>query len=904
MNDGSKKNAYIVSHSHWDREWYMPFEYHRARLVELIDTCMELFEKDKNFKCFYLDGHTALIEDYLEIKPKNRNKIEKYIKEGRFIAGPWYVLQDEFLTSGESQVRNINIGIGLAKEFGAVCRVGYFPDSFGNAGQIPQLMEQAGMVGIAFGRGVKPTGMNNSVSDGGDYASKFSELYWESPNGSKMLSVLFANWYNNGVELPDDGNKQFWDEKLDNVEKYASTDELLFMNGCDHQPVQTDLSKALDAARKNYPDINFIHSDIESYIKAISAKVPENLAVIRGELTNQFGDGWWTLANTASSHMEIKRMNKICENKLVSTAEPLCVIASELGGKYPYEMLEYSWKTLLKNHAHDSICGCSVDAVHEEMKTRFEKSRQAAETIVDRALKYISRHIDKTNFENCDAVFAVINTYGKERSDVVCAKVDVSRVYTTPDKFAKTAEEIESTFCKDGYALVDENGTFVPCSIKPSFRFGYDLPNDKFRQPYMAKTLTVEFESGKIPQFGYKTFGIVRNKPNYTETTLVTGKNTMENDYVKAEINSDGTLNLFDKINKRSFDGLLMFEDVGDIGNEYAFFGVKDDKAITSKGKQAKIELIKDEAYAAEYKITVCMYIPVSGDKQLSRERETFEGYLSRTAGRSGEKTELVLESFVSLTKNSPEIKVRTEFKNTARDHRLRVIVPTNIKCSKHKAESIFDVVERDNRHGKQWKNPCGCERQQGFVLLKDTDSGIAVSNIGMHEYEILENNEIALTMLRAVGEMGDWGVFPTEGSQCLSDMVCEYSIIPFGDENSVYDICAAKQYPISSVQLFDTDDKNFVNNEFDWKGEGVVMTSLKKSPITGDTIMRWVNYSDSSAELTVRKTNTVNNLYLSNIAEEIKESVQEDGGSFKVRLCPHEILTLGIKNNKMSKKG
>ena len=109
------KNVHIISHSHWDREWYMSFEEHRTRLVTLIDECIELFENDPNFKGFYLDGHTALVEDYLEIKPQNREKVERFIKEGKFKVGPWYVLQDEFLTSGEANVRNLLVGMDLAE---------------------------------------------------------------------------------------------------------------------------------------------------------------------------------------------------------------------------------------------------------------------------------------------------------------------------------------------------------------------------------------------------------------------------------------------------------------------------------------------------------------------------------------------------------------------------------------------------------------------------------------------------------------------------------------------------------------------------------------------------------------------------------------------------------------------
>ena len=163
------KNVHIISHSHWDREWYLPFEQHRMRLVELIDKCMEVFEKDDSFKSFFLDGQTIVIDDYLEIRLENKEKLIKYIKEGKFIIGPWYILQDEFYTSGEANIRNLLVGMKEAEKYGAMCKMGYFPDAFGNAGQMPQILKQAGMDTVTFGRGVRPVGFDNEIQENGNY---------------------------------------------------------------------------------------------------------------------------------------------------------------------------------------------------------------------------------------------------------------------------------------------------------------------------------------------------------------------------------------------------------------------------------------------------------------------------------------------------------------------------------------------------------------------------------------------------------------------------------------------------------------------------------------------------------------------------------------------------------------
>lgn len=201
MTHTTTKTAHIVSHTHWDREWYLPYEKHHVRLVQLVDALLAKLDGDSAFRSFYLDGQTIILEDYLQVLPENKEKLEQYIRDGRILIGPWYILQDAFLTSGEANVRNMQIYHQDAEKYGEPSKIGYFPDTFGLVGQTPQLMLQSGITNAFFGRGVKPTGFNNTVSDAG-YESSFSELIWEGPDGSKILGILFANWYSNGNEVP------------------------------------------------------------------------------------------------------------------------------------------------------------------------------------------------------------------------------------------------------------------------------------------------------------------------------------------------------------------------------------------------------------------------------------------------------------------------------------------------------------------------------------------------------------------------------------------------------------------------------------------------------------------------------------------------------------------------------
>lgn len=215
------------------------------------------------------------------------------------------------------------------------------------------------MEAIAFGRGVKPIGLNNEVKSG-QYESTFSEMNWQSNDGSSLPGILFANWYNNGMEIPVDEAqaKIYWDERLAKARQFAGTSHLLFMNGCDHQPVQKNLPEAIAVAKKLYPDIEFIHSDLETYAKAVKEELSDQTSTVIGELTSQETDGCWTLVNTCSANADLKIANRKGESALERQAEPAAAVAFLLGDEYPADLLSYSWKKLMQNHPHDSICGC------------------------------------------------------------------------------------------------------------------------------------------------------------------------------------------------------------------------------------------------------------------------------------------------------------------------------------------------------------------------------------------------------------------------------------------------------------------------------------------------------------------------------------------------------------------
>ncbi|SPC36444.1 putative mannosylglycerate hydrolase [Carnobacterium divergens] len=889
----SMKKVSIIAHSHWDREWYLPYEQHHMRLVELMDDLLELFETDPDFDSFHLDGQTIILDDYLQVRPEKKALVQKYITEGKLKIGPFYILQDDFLTSSESNTRNMLIGMDESKKWGVPVQLGYFPDTFGNMGQTPQMMKQAGLDVAAFGRGVKPTGFDNVVINDEKYASQYSEMWWEGPDGSKILGLLFANWYSNGNEIPveKEAAKAFWAKKLADAETYASTDHLLMMNGCDHQPVQKDLSKAIAVANELYPEIEFVHTDFDTYLTGLKEALPADLSTVTGELTSQETDGWYTLANTASARIYLKQWNTRVSRQLENIAEPLATMAYEVTKEYPHDSLRYAWKTLMQNHPHDSICGCSVDEVHREMMPRFEKANEVGKFVADEAARQLIAAIDTASLPENGIPFVVFNTNGSEKTGLATIRLEIKRLPFAsglPETLYQTlkAEDFPT------FSVKNSKGEVVLAEIKDDgVEFGYDLPKDRFRQPFMARYARVEIPMEAMTGLSWETFMLVETEKNLQEASdeLINElEGTMENEYLKVTIASNGILTVLDKETNHTYHDLLNFEDVGDLGNEYIFKQPANDQPIYSKNSQATVKTLNNTASYGEIEVTQQLDIPISMDERLEEEQKAVVEFRYRKAERSKKLAPFTLTTKILLEKGSRQLKFTTHFDNQMKDHRLRVLFPTGIETTVHYADSIYEVVERPNTTDSAWENPTNAQHQHAFVNVKDQRQGVTVANFGLNEYEILpEDTTIALTLLRSVGELGDWGYFPTPEAQCLGEQVVEYALSFHGSANAVqtYHEAMTFQVPFSTYQTDRHQGSLPLTHCFaDLEGEKVALTAFKRNEATSEIVTRVYNLTNEQTTFNLTIPNQIP--HVCNLIEEIS-----DAKPTKV-VAPYEIIS------------
>jgi len=856
----NQKKIHVISHSHWDREWYMPFEHFRMRLVKLIDDVIDLLETDPGFKSFHLDGHVLLVDDYLEIRPEREEVIRRLVQAGKLVIGPWYVLQDAFLTSGEAQIRNLQLGLKRASELGGAAMIGYFPDTFGNISQSAQILRGFDIKSAVFGRGIQAILENNRIKHQAQQNDIQSELKWASPDGSDVLSIYLANWYHNAMELSVEAEsaRERAEVIAHNTERFATTRHLLWMNGCDHQPVQRNVAEAIAMLNQTMgPDYEAVHSSFPAYIAEVEAEL-QGCETVTGELTGQLTNGWGSLVNTASSRMILKQWNARLQRELEKWAEPFSTISAALGKPFPAAFIRQAWKYVLQNHPHDSICGCSVDEVHEEMMIRYKKADQIASAVTDEALRLISGRIESEeawrslNLDATGTVYtvAVFNAGDRAQSNIVHAVV-----------------EVEEPIDWEAYTLHDPKGQSIPYRIEDQGRVhGFTLPDDQFRIRWIKHRYRLSFNAMDVPGIGHSVYFLARHSKQALTSKVssrvfydeAAAEWTMRNENLRITVKEDGRLSIVDLNSGQIYNDFMYLEDVGDIGNEYEFRQSKDGTSIVSLGVVAEVENLSDEL---ESKLRIIHDINVPIEREC--EQRAQECYQHRIA--------------LTITLEPNRIDVEAEWINQSKDHRLRVLFPSDIKTDTVYADAPFDVVARSIIPWEGWENPSRCERMQSFFALQDSSRGIMIAADGLPEYEILqeERRTMALTLLRSVGEMGDWNYFSTPNAQCLSKQKARFSIIPYsGGYSSV--LAESQRFLLPLRAIFGELHEGSIPAEQVWLAQegddSIVTTSLKWNEDSAQAVWRYVNMDDNPAAAVFRGRllSGVERILISNLSEKV----------------------------------
>ncbi len=407
-----KKTAHIISHTHWDREWYLNSKYTNEWLIPFFDSLFAMFEKEPDY-IFVLDGQMAMVEDYFEELDKNnynlseyKRKIRKYVKQNRLFIGPYYLQPDWQLLSEESLVRNLLYGNLVAKEFGGSMNVGWMLDNFGQISQTTQIHDGFNLKGLYVWRGVEM-----------DPEDVQSEFLWKSPDGTALPSIYLLDSYRNVMRLAEH-NDIMKDRVHDEIKKltpFATTSNILLMNGYDQEMVPDDIQPYITDGKMDTDEFRVIQSSPPKYIEDVMQEKPE-LKTLEGALYS--GRFISVFPGVMSARMYLKLQNDVQQKMLEKKVEPLASLVWLLGGEYEKTQIREAWKTLLKNHPHDSICGVSIDDVHTDMENRSRIVNQLTQSLTEQKLRELCSLID-TSTETNDEVKLVFNTSLFPRSENV-----------------------------------------------------------------------------------------------------------------------------------------------------------------------------------------------------------------------------------------------------------------------------------------------------------------------------------------------------------------------------------------------------------------------------------------------------------------------------------------------------
>ena len=373
-------DIFLVPHTHWDREWYEPFQRFRLRLVDLMDDVIVRAQSDPDFR-FTLDGQMAVVQDYLEVRPDQRMAIRDLVGSGQLAVGPWRVLPDEFLCSGENIVRNLEMGWAAASELGTPMGVGYLPDMFGHCAQMPQILALAGIRHACVWRGV-PRSVDRHA------------FLWRSPDGTGLRTEYLPTGYGNAADLfdvrsagTDEGaSDRLLQERLSaRVGEWApwfGDDPYLAMYGTDHAaPLPTLMQQV---ATLSGGDSTMQVRTLADYVLA---RDPDEvgLPVVDGELRSHARAN--ILPGVISVRWQLKEAMGRAERMVERYAEPWAALWS---AQWPAAYLDLAWSRLVDSSCHDSVTGCGVDETALQVAARIAEGEHAGQAVRDRAVDVLA----------------------------------------------------------------------------------------------------------------------------------------------------------------------------------------------------------------------------------------------------------------------------------------------------------------------------------------------------------------------------------------------------------------------------------------------------------------------------------------------------------------------------------
>ncbi|MBA3342046.1 MAG: hypothetical protein H0T48_09440 [Gemmatimonadaceae bacterium] len=858
----------VIPHTHWDREWYHTAAHFRQRLVPLIDELVH--EPPPPGESFLLDGQAIVLEDYLAVRPDRAAALGTLLRDGRLEAGPWYVLPDELIPSGEALVRNLLTGRDVVRRLGGEPPpVLYCPDSFGHPAILPELARGFGCDIVVVWRGY-----------GGARWPPGDTVRWRGPSGVEaILYHLPPDGYEFGSALPTETTAaaERWARVQEVMRPRAITGFALLLNGADHHARQVDDRNAIaalaEAARPNVVRAATLRDAAAAIVR--EARRME-LPVVENELRDSYGYTW-TLQGTLATRTPQKRRNAIAERLLVRDVEPWFALMHDGGSAATRALLAAAWRTLLRGHPHDTLCGTAIDAVATALDERLSSTIVQGEALRDDVLLALLGHDTaraRAEPEAWRPVVVLRNPAARARGGVAELQLSatVASIAVGPGSAVRQGlpQRIPSWGVDGVPVQILDRGERVA------------LTEDPRAYPRADRTATVHALGWVERIGGYSVVTRTQRRGGRVDVPnpVHAREREVSNGLTRVVVNDAGEVRLEYLTTDRVIGSLLALEDRRDVGDLYT-------PALRETLPPWKLRRVRRVHRG-----------PLRGELAMD-----YRGPSGRCTLR------------LQLDANLPVLRIRVDGENRARDHRLRLRFMTELAGAATIADAAFHPVARaplklsdDEQRMEQVIASAPLHR---WVARFTANAGATIFADGLAEYESHDDGSIAVTLVRAVGALsrpdlperpGNAG-WPadTPAAQSLGPYAAEFAVALHGPDSpdvrdSIEQLADDVLLPIRGETLRSNLLEPREVGSIELSGDGLVFSSAKPAQRAAWIALRCVNRRDVGVRGTWAFGRTIVEAVRARLDETPEGTVGVNGRSVTFEAAPKAIVTLLVR--------
>ncbi len=887
MNDSTPLDVHVVSHTHWDREWYHPAGRFRQRLVALIDELID--DPLPPGESFLLDGQAIVLDDYLAVRPERREALAALLRDGRLEAGPWYVLADELIPSAEALVRNLLAGRRAVRALGGEPpAVLYCPDSFGHPAALPAIARGFGMSVVVLWRGY-----------GGQRWPPGASVHWRAPDGGEvLLHHLAPDGYELGSSLPAGGRAvaERWSRLRSILSPRATLRLALLPHGADHHARQRQHREAVDALIAVAGDDVVQRSSLDGFARILAARAAKRrLPAVSGELRDSYGYTW-ALQGTFASRAAQKRRNATIERLLERDCEPWAALAARDAGVDRSPLLRAAWRTLLECHPHDSLCGCSIDAVARAVDARFADAFAQARGIRNDALLDLIGHDPVSARERraeWTPVVVVRNAAARPRRGVAEVRV-ASFVRDVPVGPGSGRIHREAARA----ARKDRDAIGAPFTLRDRFHaaqlqvlassIATDLTESARHYPDADRVAVARALVWVDEVAGYGTRSLPLSPGAHAPAPLpddvapvVAGDSYLDNALLRIEWDEAGVVSLHDRRTGRIVESLLALGDRTDRGDLY-----------TPSLRDATREL-----RGANPRVVAGG--PLRGTVAIQYALQGIAGALVTVSLDAG-------ASFVRFTVRGM---------NRARDHRLRFFLATGVENGECWADAAFGPVRRVPLdvppEDRVAETPPPTAPLHRYVSLFTASAGATLYSDGLAEYEARPDGRIGVTLVRAIGELSrddlperpghaGWPA-PTPAAQSLGPFAARFALLLHGarSDATTSEVERAADdvlLPLRGATLRSALGIPAPTRGVELLGRGLAFSACKPAEQPGWTVVRCVNLLDAPVDGGWRFERPVTHAVRARLDETLGEPLQPRADAVQFTAAPREVVTILVR--------